>query len=965
MNGTLQTLNGAARFGLAALVLFSTLFAGDIVPTPAADHIVDSLAELPLAAQASISAAIGRDQTAYHAAKVDDELQMSNPNQSLVVDFSPDGIAVEAGAAHWGLNPRGYGYGQTLRTVSPALPQATANRIEYRRGMLTEWYVNGPLGLEQGFTLTAPPPPLLTEERSSQLTLALALEGNLEARLDSDEHSLSLSQADGIAVLRYTGLSAYDATGRELPAHLELVHPNPSSPTTLHIIVDDTAASYPLTIDRFIQQAKLTASDGAVADYFGESVAISGDTVVVGASYDGVGSTLDQGSAYVFVKPGGGWANMTEIAKLTASDGAESDYFGRSVAIDGDTIVVGAPFNDIGSHFDRGAAYVFVKPGGGWTSMTETAKLTASDGASQDQLGHSVAISGDTIVVGARYARIGINFSQGSAYVFEKPSGGWANTTQTAKLTSSDGKMGDAFGWSVAISGDTIVAGAVTSENGNSYLGTAYVFVKPGAGWVSAMETAKLTASDRANADHFGESVAIDGDTIVVGARADDVGSNLDQGSAYVFVKPGGGWITMTETAKLTASDGASFDEFGHSVTISGDTIVVGSVYDDIGDYFNQGSAYVFVKPGGDWANTNESSKLSASDGAPHDNFGSSIAISNDTVVVGAKYDDFGSNFDQGSAYVFGSTNTAPTAAADGYEVDEDTPLNVSAPGVLSNDSDPDPGDTLTAVLVSGPSHAASFMLNADGSFAYTPDANYSGPDGFSYKASDASNAESNTVTVSLTVNPVNDAPTIAVAAGGACGSGNGSMNLTLGDVETAAGSLSVSSSSSNTNLVPNGNILFGGSDSNRTVTITPAAKGSGSATITLTVSDGMLATAATITVNVGTKNSETLPGTDDSDIIFGQNGNDTVNAGAGIDLVCGGSGNDTLNGGVNDDTLDGGQGSDTLQGEDGNDILRGGLRNDTLTGGPGADSFSGGSGTDTATDFNAGEGDTQDGTIP
>ena len=384
--------------------------------------------------------------------------------------------------------------------------------------------------------------------------------------------------------------------------------------------VDDAGAKYPLVIDPFIQQAKLTASDGAGGDQFGFSVAISGDTAVVGANLD----DSQRGSAYVFVKPGSGWANATETAKLTASDGAANDFFGDSVAISGDTVVVGAT-NDDG----RGSAYVFVKPGSGWATATETAKLTASDGVGDHFFGLSVAISGDTVVVGAKNDDSG----RGAAYVFVKPGSGWATATETAKLTASDGVGDDQFGLSVAISGDTVVVGAPVDAS-------AYVFVKPGSGWATATETAKLTASAGGG---LSGPVAISGDTVVGGARFDD----SSRGSAYVFVKPGSGWATATETAKLTASDGAANDDFGWSVAISGDTVVVGAENDDS----SRGSAYVFVKSGSGWANATETAKLTASDGAANDVFGSSVAISGDTVVVGAPH-LFGSSF-PGSAYVF------------------------------------------------------------------------------------------------------------------------------------------------------------------------------------------------------------------------------------------------------------------------------------------------------------------------
>ncbi|HEY52587.1 MAG TPA: hypothetical protein G4N94_03935 [Caldilineae bacterium] len=379
-----------------------------------------------------------------------------------------------------------------------------------------------------------------------------------------------------------------------------------------------------LAIASWLQQAKLSASDGVSGHLFGVSVAISGDTVVVGSS----GGDQGKGLVYVFEKPGGGWASATEIAQLSASDGVAGDGFGWSVAISGDTVVVGV------SDGDKGVAYVFEKPGDGWANATETAVLSASDGAAGDYFGRAVAVSGDTVVVGAE----GDESSKGSAYVFEKPGGGWANATETAKLSASDGAGGDQFGNSVAINGDTVVAGA---HGVGSNSGSAYVFEKPGGGWANTTETAKLSASDGMAGDLFGHSVAISVDAVVVGASGDDT----LKGSAYVFEKPDGGWASATETAKLSASGGAANDYFGISVAIDGDTVAVGAEGDDS----FKGLAYVFEKPGGGWVSATETVVLSASDGATNGYFGGSVAISGDTVVAGTEGDDDS----KGSAYVF------------------------------------------------------------------------------------------------------------------------------------------------------------------------------------------------------------------------------------------------------------------------------------------------------------------------
>ena len=205
-----------------------------------------------------------------------------------------------------------------------------------------------------------------------------------------------------------------------------------------------------------IQVAKLTASDGEAYDFFGKSVSISGDTIVVGA-YGDDDNGICTGSAYVFEKPDSGWTSTTQNAKLTASDGEASDRFGRSVSISGDTIVVGAHLDD-DNDTDSGAAYLFEKPdSGGWTSTTQDAKLTASDGEAYGYFGVSVSISGDTIVVGAHNLNdfSANDFAGGSAYIFEKTGPNWPlNMTETSKLTASDGRSGDRFGSSVSISGE-------------------------------------------------------------------------------------------------------------------------------------------------------------------------------------------------------------------------------------------------------------------------------------------------------------------------------------------------------------------------------------------------------------------------------------------------------------------------------------------------------------------------------
>jgi hypothetical protein len=294
---------------------------------------------------------------------------------------------------------------------------------------------------------------------------------------------------------------------------------------------------------------------------------------------------------YVFLK-GGGWASRTEAAKLTGSDSA--GYLGDSVAIsaDGSTIVAGMINNSVNS-----AAYVFVKPGGGWATGTQTAKLTGSDVVTNDNFGFSVAINADgsTIVVGVE----GKNSFRGAAYVFLR-GGGWATRTEAAKLTASDGAANDGLGSSVAINanGSTIVAGADGATVGStSGQGAVYVFLQ-GGGWATGTEIAKLTASDGTPSANLGAAVAIsaDGSTIVAGARGTTIAGKYQQGAVYRYVKPGGGWATGTETAELTASDGAGGDLLGYSVGINSDglIIVAGARNATVVGHSFQGAAYVF-----------------------------------------------------------------------------------------------------------------------------------------------------------------------------------------------------------------------------------------------------------------------------------------------------------------------------------------------------------------------------------
>jgi LPXTG-site transpeptidase (sortase) family protein len=548
-----------------------------------------------------------------------------------------------------------WGYEGWLVPRADTAPEASANQVQYIHPGLTEWFINGPLGLQQGFTVSRQP-----ALGSGPLTVQLGLPEGVHPQIGEQRTSLIFFDQAEQPVLAYGGLLAWDADGQSLPAELEI------QGSSLLILVEDENANYPITIDPWAQQAKLTASDITDGDEFGWAVAMDGDTVVVGAHKFGQAGTPDpssMGAAYVFIEPVGGWAaTSTFNAKLTASDGLIFDEFGTSVAIDGDTIVVGT----IGDDNDAGSAYVFVRPGGGWAgTLTETAKLTASGTYrhDDDKFGTSVAISGDTIVVGAPFDEIPLDWTNGLAYIFQEPGGGWSGTiTEDAVLQPDYTGIqvdGAEFGTSVTISGDTVAAGAPGVDLNASNSGLAYIFEKPAGGWSGVLNEdaylhPKAPAADNNEYADFGQSLDLNGDVLVVGAPGDTV-IRTDYGEVYVFEK-GAGWSTGAgnRVAELDASTIASGYRFGYSVSIDGDVIVVGAP--------GVNGMYIFDKRSGcNWVDMTESQRLTSSDAASGDQFGRSVSVSGGAVVAGAPFQDNGgtSSANYGAAYVFEASAAA------------------------------------------------------------------------------------------------------------------------------------------------------------------------------------------------------------------------------------------------------------------------------------------------------------------
>ena len=321
--------------------------------------------------------------------------------------------------------------------------------------------------------------------------------------------------------------------------------------------------------------------------------------------------------------------NWSETAKIIASDGASGDIFGVSVAIYGNYSAIGTRNDD----FERGSAYVFKRDGNSWI---QEQKLLASDGAAGDWFGICVSIYGDFIFVGADADDNENGLNAGSVYVFKHDGASWV---QQDKLVASDGTANDYFGRYVSVDKNYAIIGAYYDDD---IAGSAYVFKRVGTEWI---EEDKLTASDRLPGDYFGISTSIEGEHAIIGAYRDDNGNGIDAGSVYVFKRTSRGWY---EETKLLPSDGASGDRFGISTSIDGTYLIIGSYYDD--GY--TGSAYVFNKTSTGWI---EENKLVESDGRINNFFGRSVSINKDCILVGAPGDSGAS----GSAYIFKHMNTS------------------------------------------------------------------------------------------------------------------------------------------------------------------------------------------------------------------------------------------------------------------------------------------------------------------
>jgi IPT/TIG domain/FG-GAP repeat len=570
---------------------------------------------LPVAAQGPVSAALGAASRGYRVGASSAGLQVANHAQHLRALFGREGVKLQSGAVEEQLRLRAVGYGRSLTAVGDPVPRVESNRVVFARTGLTEWYANGPLGLEQGFTIARAP----STYHTGALTLSMALSGNARAELISSGRGVKLSHAG--SSLRYAGLLAEDSRGRGLHTWLEL------NAGKLLLRVDVRGARYPLRIDPLVQQAKLQGSGEVGNGRFARSVALSayGNTALIGGPRD----SGNRGTVWVFTRSGSTW---TQQAKLESGENGKQSahlYFGRGVALsaDGNTVLIG----DRGSRRNIGAAWVFTRSGSTWT---QRAKLEGSGEIGAARFGSPVSLSADggTALIGG-YADDG---RVGAAWVFTGSGSTW---TQQAKLEGG-GELGRGqFGRSVALSGDgdSALIGGFTDHH---KLGAAWIFTRSGSTWT---QQTKLQAGGELGRGEFGRSVALSGDggTALIGGFTD----NGAVGAAWVFTGSGSTWTQQTE---LEGGGEAGSGEFGHGAALSadGNTALIGGSTDEGG----LGAAWIFTRANGLW--TQQGSKLAIGKESAVAGFGWSVALSAEgsTALIGG----FATGGDVGAAWVFG-----------------------------------------------------------------------------------------------------------------------------------------------------------------------------------------------------------------------------------------------------------------------------------------------------------------------
>jgi hypothetical protein len=715
--------------GAAALLWLVLTFAGARLQSPAGPstprtaaptHGLSALQSLPLAAQASISGTLGAQAHGFAATRASAGWTLRGGGISATLGAG--GAHLRAAGASLSLSLAAVGRSGLAGTAlaAPTRMSARGNRVTLDRAGIREWYAAGPLGVEQGFTLSHRP-----AGTAGAVTLAISTGGSVEPQASGSE--IRFVTSAGHLALRYGGLTATDASGRHLASRLSVRNGR------LVISVNDLGARYPVRIDPLVQQGpKLLPSDPKGDSEFGGSVAISadGNTALIGGPEDqSNGDVNGRGEAWIFTRSGGVWSQQGPRLLPSGRSGNASD-FGTSVALsaDGNTALIGGDFDDPDQ---SGAAWVFTRTG---SAGAQQSMLTGTGEDAGGHFGASVALSsdGNTALIGAT-----MDSTAGSAFVFTRSGATWSQ--QGLRLTPSDASGDSTFGEAVALSGDGRTA-LIGGHFDNSTTGAAWVFTSNGTTWT---QRTKIVPGDEdpspgsfAPPDAaFGDAVDLstDGTTALIGGDQNAGG----EGAAWVYTGSGAAW---TEQRKLTPN-GVTDDlgAFGSSVALSGDgnAAAVGASNDASG----VGAVLVFARSGSTWTDTG--SRLNASDETNTGAFGNSVALSSDgqTLLTGARQDNGG----HGAAFVFAppapvcNSVSATTAIGGGG-------VAVSLACIFPTGAAPHFN------ILGGPTHGSVAPFNAGtGQLVYTSQGGFSGQDSFVYMVSDQWGV-SNTATATLNV---------------------------------------------------------------------------------------------------------------------------------------------------------------------------------------------------------------------
>jgi hypothetical protein len=597
-----------------------------------------------------VSAQLGRDLPAYGIHRGLASFSAATPSQELTESFTGAGAQIRHGRAR--LSLRMVGLDDRSISATPR-PEIADHEVSYAYAGATAWYANGPLGVEQGITVT---------RRAAETTVAIRATGMTP--------HLTPSGIRFGTQLRYGDLGARDATGRGLHAWLTLARDG----STVLLHVDTAGARFPVRIDPLVQSATLEPASTADVDDFGVSVAVTGDLLVVGDP--NVATSGATQAAYVFQQGPDGWSDATQVAQLTAATvGTLAPAgFGTAVSIspDGKVIAVGAPSSSLDGRA-VGAVYTYDEPtSGGWVNASANPGIKPPGPSTGDEFGAALSLSDDKLLVGAS----GENSDEGAADLYSEPSGGWS--TAPATPVEFAGTSTEELGDSVALSADdsTIVLGAPDAiASSESDAGEVEVLTEPPTGWSASAATADLTASDVNMApqierlpsgdDELGSSVAISSNdtTIAAGEPGQTEDANANDGAVDVFTEPSGGWTNATQSAELYDGDysDATGEQLGNSITFAGSSVIAG----DDGYGAGAGALYEFDEPSGGWStDPSDAAAGPTFTGTTNSSYSASVASDGSTVVAG----ETGGDSPVGSALVYGytapgsvSTPTTPT----------------------------------------------------------------------------------------------------------------------------------------------------------------------------------------------------------------------------------------------------------------------------------------------------------------